>query len=121
MHSDPQVEKIESASPEELVLLLFEGAVRFGQEASAAIGAGNRTEGEQKVDRVRAIIRELDANLNPEAGVITRHLAAIYDYLLRRLSTPETSVEAIEEVIEDLQTLAQTWAVVVDRHETIAA
>jgi len=117
MHADPRSETVESARPDELVLMLFEGAVRFGREAIAEFDAGRGREAEASVGRVRAILLELDRNLDRRAGTIGRHLGAIYDYLLRRLSGPEVGREAMFEVVSDIETLAQTWSVLVERRD----
>jgi flagellar secretion chaperone FliS len=116
MHQSPSPEQIDSATPEDLVLMLFEGAVRFGRAAQEAIGRGDRAEGERLVGRVRAIVQELDNGLNPAAGSITRHLGAIYEYVLRRLDPATADAETVGEVIADLQVLCEAWhALVVER------
>ena len=109
MRSDPSSEQVLSASSEELVVMLFEGAVRFAREARAAIEHGDRAAAVPLVERVRAIVRELDASLDPSAGLISNHLAAIYEYVLRRLAEPELDVATIDEVIDDLVALTDAW------------
>jgi flagellar protein FliS len=116
MHSDPSPDTVLNASPERLVLMLFEGAVRFGDEARAAFEAGDRDRGEALVGRVRAIVEELETGLNPEAGSISRHLAAIYDYVLRRLDPGTVDADTLGEVTADLAVLCEAWtALVVER------
>ena len=109
MRSDPSSEQVLSASSEELVVMLFEGAVKFAREARAAIERGDRAAAEPLVERVRAIVRELDASLDPSAGLISDHLAAIYEYVLRRLGEPGLDVATIDEVIDDLAALTDAW------------
>ncbi len=121
MQSDPRPETIESARPDELVLMLFEGAVRFGRQAVADLDADRDEEAARAVGRVRAILTELDHSLNRDAGVVSRHLAAIYDYLMRRLSAPVVERDAILEVVSDIETLAETWSVLVARHDAALA
>jgi flagellar protein FliS len=114
MHSDPSAENVQNASPEGLVLMLFEGAVRFGREARAALDAGDRERGEALVGRVRAIVQELENGLNPSAGSISRHLAAIYEYVLRRLDPTTVDAQTLDEVTADLQVLCEAWTALVD-------
>lgn len=109
MHRDPSPENVESAAPGELIVMLFEGAVRFGNEAREALADGDHAAAEMKAGRVRAIVRELDAALNHDAGTISGHLAAIYDYILRRLEPDTIDDESLEEVTKDLQALGETW------------
>ena len=113
MHSTPSPEQVQSASPEDLVLMLFEGAVRFGHQAQDALNAGDRDAGSVLVGRVRAIVEELDRSLNPEAGSITRHLSAIYEYVLRRLEPETIDATTLGEVISDLKVLCEAWTALV--------
>lgn len=113
MPSIPSPEQVNSASPEDLILMLFEGAIRFGSEADAALVAGDRDTGLARVGRVRAIVEELERSLNPEAGTITRHLAAIYEYVLRRLDPATVDSSTLREVLADLQVLCEAWTALV--------
>lgn len=117
MHTDPNPDVIASARPDELILMLFEGAVRFGRDCVRHLDADRDAAASESLMRVRDILTELDANLDRNAGAISRHLAAIYDYLIRRLSTPVVERDTILEVVGDIETLAQTWAVLVKRHD----
>jgi flagellar protein FliS len=109
MPSLPSLEQLQSASPEELVLMLFEGAIRFGEEADAAIARGDREAAAGFVGRVRAIVEELERGLNPAAGSITGHLGAIYEYVLQRLDPDTVDSATIGEVVADLQVLCEAW------------
>ncbi len=109
MHSTPSLEQVQSASPEDLVLMLFEGAVSFGRQAEEALRRGDRDRGAVLVGRVRAIVEELDRGLNPAAGSITRHLGAIYEYVLRRLEPDTVDAGTVSEVIADIGVLCEAW------------
>ena len=113
MHSLPSHEQVQTASPEDLVLMLFEGAVRFGHEAQEALAANDRGTAAILVGRVRAIVDELDRSLNPAAGSITRHLSAIYEYVLRRLEPDTIDATTLREVIADLEVLCEAWTALV--------
>ncbi len=113
MHSTPSLEQVQSASPEDLVLMLFEGAVSFGRQAEQALMKGDRDTGAALVGRVRAIVEELDRGLNPAAGSITRHLGAIYEYVLRRLDPDTVDAVTVGEVIADLGVLCEAWSALV--------
>ena len=113
MHISPSPEQVNSASPEDLVLMLFEGAVSFGRQAEQALLKGDRDTGAALVSRVRAIVEELDRGLNPAAGSITRHLGAIYEYVLRRLQPATVDAVTVGEVIADLLVLCEAWSALV--------
>lgn len=110
MHSTPSPEQVRTASPEDLVLMLFEGAVSFSRQAEQALLRGDRAGGAALVGRVRAIVEELDRGLNPAAGSITRHLGAIYEYVLRRLEPDTVDAVTVGEVIADLLVLCEAWS-----------
>ena len=118
MHSTPSLEQVNSASPEALILMLFEGAIRFGNEADEALVRGDRDTAAGLIGRVRAIVEELDRGLNPAAGSITRHLGAIYEYVLRRLDPDTVDSPTLREVIADLQVLCEAWTALVEERRT---
>lgn len=113
MNTIPSLEQVQSASPEGLTLMLFEGAIRFGHEADEAIERGDRIAGAALIGRVRAIIEELERGLNPAAGSITRHLSAIYEYILRRLDPGTVDSPTIRQVIADIEVLCEAWTALV--------
>ncbi len=114
MHSTPSPEQVQSASPEDLILMLFEGAIRFGNEADEALVRGDRAAAAGLIGRVRAIVEELDRGLNPAAGSITppprRDLRV-------RPSAPRSrrlvDSPTLREVIADLQVLCEAWTALV--------
>ncbi len=120
MHSSPSLEQVQSAAPEDLVLMLFEGAVSFGRQAQNALDQGDRTTGAALVGRVRAIVEELDRGLNPAAGSITRHLGAIYEYVLRRLDPETVTAVVVGEVVADLLVLCDAWSALVAERQAEA-
>lgn len=120
MHSTPSLEQVQAASPEDLVLMLFEGAVGYGRQAQQALDRGDRGEGIALVGRVRAIVEELDRGLNPAAGTITRHLSAIYEYVLRRLDPGTVDAATVGEVVADLLVLCEAWSALVDERRAEA-
>ena len=109
MRSDLSPEQVMSASSEELVLMLFEGAVTFAEQARDAMRRGDDAEAAQRLGRVTAIVRELEASLDPSAGLVGQHLAAIYEYVLRRLAEPDLELATVEEIIDDLTALTEAW------------
>jgi flagellar secretion chaperone FliS len=121
MQSTPSPEQVQSASPEDLVLMLFEGAVSFGRQAEEALRRGDRDRGAVLVGRVRAIVEELERGLNPAAGSISRHLAAIYEYVLRRLEPDAVDAGTVAEVIADLGVLCEAWNALCAERRTEAA
>jgi flagellar protein FliS len=83
---------VATAAPEQLVVMLFDGALRFSRRAVAAYESGQRPQATQFVSRVTSIVNELNATLDTEAGGdIARNLRSIYGFVNRHL------VEAVRE------------------------
>ncbi|NDC73985.1 flagellar export chaperone FliS [bacterium] len=110
-----QSQSILTASPGQLVLLLFDGALRFMNQARASFaepeGSPKRLETiNTSILRAQAILNELQANLNHEAGGdISKNLDRLYDYYNRRLleanmrkqEAPLIEVEALVRTLRD--------------------
>jgi flagellar secretion chaperone FliS len=108
----------QTASPGQLVLMLYEGAIRFSEQALAGFDhkkdplAFNQTI-HNNLQRAQAIISELNAVLNmPRGGEVAANLRRLYLYLNRRLreANVRKQREPIEEVITRLRVLRDSWA-----------
>lgn len=115
MHTDPTPEQILSARPEELVMMLFHGAAKFGREAVHHMDADREDLAVESVARVRAILAELDRTIDHEAGPMGRHLAAVYEYLTRRISAAVVERADVLEVVSDIESLGEAWETLVER------
>jgi flagellar protein FliS len=82
---------VATAAPEQLVVMLFDGALRFSRRAVTAFEAGQLPQATQAIGRVTSIVNELNATLDTEAGgEIARNLRSIYGFVNRHL------VEAVQ-------------------------
>lgn len=107
----------QTASPGQLVLMLFDGAIRFLECALNGFGSEDLVESYQTINnnvlRAQAIIHELNLSLNMEQGGECAHtLRRLYDYFDRRLqeSNLQKVPAGIEEVIRRLTTLRDAWS-----------
>lgn len=100
-----------TASPERLVLMLYEGAIRFLEEAKAAIGERNLAKVHEKLVRAQDVFSELMSNLDMRYEV-SKPLAGLYDYFQRRLieANAKKDVSLIDEVLELVRPLRDAWA-----------
>ncbi len=113
-----QSQSILTASPGQLVLLLFDGALRFMHQARAGFAQPEDTPKRLEtintsILRAQAILNELRANLNHEAGgEIAQNLDRLYDYYLRRLF--EANLRKQEAPLIEVEGLVRTlrdgWA-----------
>lgn len=100
------------SSPGEILLALYDGAIRFSLQARIAIDNGDAAVKGEKIGSVMAIIAELTATLDHEqAPELCRQLEMLYDYLLERLQEASIHMDVLplEEVITHLEKLRDTW------------
>lgn len=113
-----QTQSILTASPGQLVLLMYDGALRFMAQARAgfALPEENYTRIEKinvSLLRAQAIINELRANLDHNAGGdIAKNLDRLYEYYVRRLQ--EANLRKDEAPVIEVEALVRTlrdgWA-----------
>lgn len=111
-----------TAGPAQLVLLLFDGAVRFLRQGQLALARGDSAGFARSASRAHAIIDELDGSLNPEVGgELVENLHRLYDFMLRHLAKAmgERSRSHLEQVLTLLQPLREGFegAAKAIRHE----
>jgi len=105
LHNAAQVyqnNQVTTATPAELTLMLYNGAIRFLKQAKAAISEQNVEQAHRCCLRVQDILYELMSTLNKEYPIAEDFLR-MYDYMLRR--TIEANVKkdaAILSEVEDL-------------------
>jgi flagellar protein FliS len=103
--------QVETATPERLVLMLYDGAVRFAGEAVTALKAGQMQRAHAALLRTQAIIEELAGALDFDVGPIAGRLYGLYQYMLRRLEHANLKKDAAAagEVAEMLRSLGDAW------------
>jgi len=111
-----------TASPEQLVVMLYDGAVRFLRQAEHALGEGAFEHAHHKLGRGEAIIDELLATLNLDAGEIAERLQAIYVFCKRCLMEARLrrDPQKIAQVVVLLSDLREAWAGIAAREAAVA-
>lgn len=102
--------KITMASPAELTLMLYEGAIKFCNIAIVAIENKDYEKANENIKKAERIIGEFQATLNHKYEV-AKDFEAVYDYLMRRLikANMKKDTEILEEVLKHLRTMRDTW------------
>jgi flagellar protein FliS len=107
----------QTATPGHLVLMLYDGAIGFLEKALAGFGYQDPKLFNQTINnnivRAQAIIHEMNASLNMQAGgEVASNFRRLYNYLYRRLSAANRSKEKapLEESISHLRVLRNSWA-----------
>src|SRR5439155_24742690 len=67
-----------TAPPQQLVVMLYDGAIRFLRQAATGMRAGNREVTLNRMQRAEAIVDELNVSLDMSQGEIAGQLRAIY-------------------------------------------
>ena len=102
-----------SASPHQLVVLLFDGALSAMKKATILMEQGDIPGKGQALSKALNIINNgLRAGLNHEAGgEIAGNLDDLYEYMTRRLlqANLNNDLAAIEEVERLLTNIADAW------------
>ena len=102
-----------SASPHQLVVLLFDGALSAMKKAAILIEQGDIPgKGRALSQAINIITNGLRAGLNHEAGgEISANLDSLYDYMTRRLlqANLHNDLSAIDEVSKLLSNIADAW------------
>ena len=102
--------KVMTASPAELTLMLYEGAIKFCNIAISAIEEGSIEKAHINIIKTQHIIEEFQATLDHKYPV-AQDFDKVYDYLLWRLreANLHKDVEILEEVLKHLRTMSDTW------------
>ena len=101
--------QIMTASPEQLLIMLYDGAIRFVRQAKLAIEDGRTADKAIAISKALAIITEFSNTLDYEVGgEIALDLSQLYDFLIRELSAVNARGDAsrlgpIERVLLDLR------------------
>ena len=102
-----------SASPEQLLLMLYDGAGRFLAQAIQAIEDGRIEQRTNCINKASAIVAEFAATLDrSQAPALADDLTALYAYMLRRMmqANLKNDAEPLVEVKGLLADLRATWA-----------
>lgn len=106
------LQRIQSASPEQMVALLLEGAQRFIKLTVEAIHQRNFLDQARYTNRVGDIILELRERLNHEDGGETvQNLIRIYDWWVDAVfrGAHQNDVRVLEHVSAQMGEFRETW------------
>ncbi len=108
---------VQTESPLGLVVMLYDGAIRFMTEARDAIKSGDRLAKRTAISHSLAIVSELQSTLNmKEGGAIAESLDNIYTFVNTRLLDASMHNEpgAIDEALRVLAPLKDAWSQIAD-------
>ncbi len=104
---------VNSASPEQLMLMLYDGAIRFLALGIQAIEGNTIDKRAYSINKASAIISEFAATLDhSQDAKLAEDLDALYAYMLNRLQDANVNNDTapLKEVKKLLGDLRVTWA-----------
>jgi flagellar protein FliS len=104
--------QVGSASPNKLLFMLYEGAIRFLDEAARHMAARKYEAQSDRIQRTQRILTELASSLDMEVGGELAHsLRTLYAYLHGRLTEANVRSDPalLREVRDSLADLLDTW------------
>lgn len=103
-----QASNVNTATPEKLMIMMFDGALQFLQKAKTAIAEGNLKERSVNIDGARKIIRELMRTIDLENGNdVSKQLFKLYNKMAMNLikANVQRNAALIDTVIEDISNI----------------
>ncbi len=107
-----QKSSIETASREQILIMLYDGAIQFLNKAKISMqnneieATHNNLMGAQNI--IQEFINSLDREVAPQ---LAENLTSLYEYFIRRLihANIKKEIEPIDEVLKYLKNLKSTW------------
>lgn len=111
--------KVLTASPAELTLMLYDGAIKFTNIAIMAIEKKDVEKAHNNIVKVEKIINEFRATLDSKYEV-SKDFDRVYVYMLQRLleGNIKKDPEILEEVNTHLRSMRDTWKQVMEANRT---
>lgn len=102
--------RVLTASPAELTLMLYEGAIRFCNIAIQGIKENDIEKAHNNILRADAIIENFEVTLDTKYEV-SKDFEKVYAYIRQRLAWANVKKDdkVLEEVLMHLRTLRDTW------------
>ena len=101
----------QTATPGQLVVMLYDGFLRFAGQGRAALERGDLGEAGQRLTRAQDIVTELRVSLDMTQGAIPQNLASIYEYVGECLTSARLNRESdpIAEAMRCMGDLRSAW------------
>ncbi|MGC7870266.1 flagellar export chaperone FliS [Desulfosporosinus sp. SYSU MS00001] len=103
---------VATASPDKLLLMLYDGAIRFLNQARISIEQHNYEAANIWLGKLQEAFMELNMSLNMNQGEVAYNLRKLYEFYQNEvlLANVEKSKERLQPVEDFLRTFRDTWA-----------
>ena len=110
--------RVLTATPEQLQMMLYDGALRFGEQARLALEKNNYEESYNNISRIQKILTELQCTLKHDvAPDLCSKLAALYTFAYKKLIDANIThnLGSLAEAMDVLKFQRDTWALLLDQ------
>jgi len=121
-HGTPSQEYLKNAvltaSPEQLQLMLYDGAIRFSTRGLEAIQAQDREAAFNALDRAQRIVLELSNGLRREVNPdLADQMSALYNFVFNKLveANVNQDEQAIHDALRILRHQRETWVLLMEK------
>lgn len=107
-----------TATPEQLQLMLYDGAIKFATRGSEAMQAKDREATFNALERAQRIVLELANGIRPDVNPeLAEQMAALYNFVYMRLveGNLHQDPNCIEDALRVLRHLRETWVMLMDK------
>lgn len=113
-----------TANPEQLQLMLYDGAIRYARQGRDALLAQDFEATYEKLSRAQAIVSEMETGLRHEVNPeICDRMASIYSFIYRKLvdGSVTRDAEPIEAALKLLHMERETWVLLMEKVAAVKA
>lgn len=115
---------VETASKEQILLMLYQAAIKNCKKAIEAIDQSNIAKKGEYIGKMQDIVVELSNSLDYEVGGdVAKELASLYDYILYSSTQANIKIEKapLEGCLKVLNTLYDGWTEAIKNLKTTQA
>ena len=110
--------KVMTASPEQLQLMLYDGAIRFCEQARTAIEEKNIEGSFKLLTKAQKIVLEMCAGMREEVDPdICANMRRLYMFSYDRLlvANIKKDIKALDEALKILREMRETWVLLIEK------
>lgn len=110
--------KVTTSSPGQLLVMLYDGLLRFLREARSAMAARDRRRCGERISRSHAILAQLLATLDPSHNAqLCAHLQPLYVFCMQHLlrANVEQDPQKLDDLVRILTPLRDAWSTAVEQ------
>ena len=111
-HNQYRINEVSTSSQERLIIMMYEGAIKFASMAIQSIEKGDIVKQGEYINKTHDIINELSLALDlKKGGEVALRLESLYQYMLSQLTLAniKSDRKALETIIKILGPLSEAW------------